>query len=148
MPSLREICSPKFQEGSNIMGMEKAERNCVVCGKPLEKKQKKCCSRSCSATYGNRNARGEKARNWKGGRNLHSEDYIRIYKPNHPSACSYGYVYEHRFVMEQRIGRHLHTHEIVHHINGIKTDNRIENLELISNQSEHCKFHNSLRKTG
>lgn len=47
---------------------------------------------------------------------------------------------EHRFVMQQHLGRSLQFNECVHHINGNKKDNRLENLEVIS-RSEHTKNH-------
>lgn len=49
-------------------------------------------------------------------------------------------IHEHRFVMEKFIGRKLTSNEVVHHKNGNPTDNRISNLEVLSN-SEHMKHH-------
>jgi HNH endonuclease len=79
--------------------------------------------------------------NWHGGKRKHSQGYIEIKVLDHPYTNNSGYVLEHRLVMEKHLGRYLEQNEVVHHINGIKIDNRIENLELIKNQSEHRHFH-------
>ena len=73
-----------------------------------------------------------------------SSGYVLIYCPNHPFADRDGYVAEHRLVMEKVLGRVLGTEEYVHHKNGIKTDNDIENLQL-TNASEHAKIHIEMR---
>lgn len=90
--------------------------------------------------------RGKKHHNWKGGRRQHPEGYVFILRPNHPYVCKQGYVLEHRLIMENDLGRFLTPEEIVHHINGIPNDNRIENLMLFASQSEHAAFHNAKRK--
>lgn len=84
---------------------------------------------------------GEGNPKWGGGI-MHLSGYIYILRPDHPSAGRHhGYVAEHRIVMEEHIGRHLLSNEVVHHINGKKDDNRIENLQLIKNHSTHQHEH-------
>jgi hypothetical protein len=75
---------------------------------------------------------GNKHWNWKNGRKS-INGYILILQKNHPYS-SRGYVLEHRLVIEKHLGRYLEPWEIIHHINGIRDDNRIENLELFPNR--------------
>lgn len=58
--------------------------------------------------------------------------YVNLYMPDHPYATMGGFIKEHRYVMEQHLGRLLEPGENVHHKNGDRSDNRIENLELWS----------------
>ena len=86
---------------------------------------------------------GEKNPNWRGGRNANADGYIELYAPDHPSANPRtGRILEHRAVMEKVIGRFLKSDEEVHHLNGIKGDNRIENLEVLP-RSTHRQITNA-----
>ncbi len=72
---------------------------------------------------------------WGGGIRRQRNGYTLIYKPNHPFTDCKGYVPEHRLIIEQIIGRYLNRKkEVVHHINGIKDDNHIENLLLLTDK--------------
>ena len=83
--------------------------------------------------------------NWQGGISKNNA-YIHIWKPNHPFKTKKGYVAEHRLVAEKCLNRYLTKLEVIHHINGIKTDNRPENLYLFSSIKEHTIYHRLKRK--
>lgn len=74
--------------------------------------------------------KGKRSMNWKGGRIIDKFGYVQIWKPEHPNAKMAGYVHEHRLAMSEKMGRPLLSSESVHHKNGNRSDNRVENLEL------------------
>jgi hypothetical protein len=112
---------------------------CKICKLPVSKKATIC--RTCyNKELSKREQGGAKNSMWKGGRTLHSRGYVYIKDRKHPFSDKQGYIFEHRLIMEQSLGRYLESTEIIHHINGIKNDNRIENLELME-QGQHLDKH-------
>lgn len=77
---------------------------------------------------------GKNHPNWKGGRHVNN-GYVFLYDSNRPR----NRIAEHRFIMEKHLGRQLYSWEWVHHINGIRDDNRIENLELLPSDKHNTK---------
>lgn len=65
-----------------------------------------------------------------GGKYINDDGYVTWTERAHPAADKYGRVLEHRAVMSESLGRQLLPGETVHHKNGVRSDNRIENLEL------------------
>lgn len=84
------------------------------------------------------NGAGPKNPRWKGGRQTTKFGYVEVWLPEaHPMfgmarsrTGAGGYVYEHRLVVAEYLGRPLRDDETVHHMNGERTDNRLENLQL------------------
>jgi hypothetical protein len=114
------------------------KKSCEECGGEFEAtpwtfERRRYCSYACR----NQNYRqriGPANPKWKGGRDL-SLGYVLLKVPGERR-----YIREHRAVMEQVLGRALNPHEIVHHKNGNKLDNRPDNLELVT-RANHTRMH-------
>ena len=78
---------------------------------------------------------------WKGGRRVANNGYVLLYLPDHPKANSKGYVHEHTVVMETFLGKPLPSQAVIHHINGNRADNRLENLLPCEDNSYHMHLH-------
>lgn len=108
-------------------------RPCEACGTVFTPRDSRHAGRFCSkaCTYKVRGAA------WKGGRQVRQNGYAVVWVgKGYPGALSNGYMPEHRYVMQEHLGRPLLRTESVHHINGVRDDNRIENLQL-----RHSQWH-------
>ena len=146
---------------------------CQICGKkrwvhmlrgePGSKLCPQCHGKSLQGTHPSESTRlkirqarskqyGECCPGWKGGRSIDDDGYIRIWLSRddffYPMARKDGHVQEHRLIMAKHLGRCLQRWEIVHHKNGIKDDNRIENLELAGSLAEHSQEHSKGYRAG
>ena len=87
--------------------------------------------------------------NWKGGRYQDKDSYWYILKSEHPRANKSGYILEHILITEEKLGRYLKDGEVVHHIDGDRTNNNPSNL-YVCEKGEHHSLHwkmNSMIKT-
>lgn len=123
---------------------------CKFCGKKFyvpkyRLKTAKYCSQNCTLRDNPPNQKtikrnyGKNHPRWKGGKTIHSAGYILL-------NIGYKKFFEHRKIMEKFLGRRLERKEHVHHRNGDKTDNRIENLMLFEDAKAHAEWH--VKQTG
>lgn len=84
----------------------------------------------------------KKLRVWRHG-------YVFVYKPEHPTSRKippdYGYIAEHRMIMELHLGRDLKPTEVIHHLDGLKSNNKIENLLCCETQRKHNQIHTKMQ---
>lgn len=117
---------------------------CEVCEKKvqrtpymLKRNKHHFCSRSCWDEFNG------STKSWRlpdGHKRKDHRGYIFVKSHNHPRANAHGRVAEHRLIMEEHVGRILESTEFVHHKNGIKDDNRIENLMIFRTNKEHHEY--------
>ena len=149
-----------YQIGQVISGAEIGQVGrhiydaCPVCGKAriirLRFRGRLCgsCATAKSHKDNPKVGRAENHYNWKGGINLNADGYVVEYVKRNstffPMAANShragGYILQHRLVMAKHLQRPLKSWEIVHHINGDKQDNRIENLRLTERQTHGLAY--------
>ncbi len=127
---------------------------CKLCGKKISRGSERCIScgnkgrKAWNKGRKSPESSGKNSVHWKGGKTKHSGGYILMSSPNHPNKDRSGYVFEHRLVVEKKIGRFLTKEEVVHHLDENKKRNVIDNLMLFKGHREHGKFHVKIRQFG
>lgn len=151
-----KTCSLKCRgRRSSILYYRQVTKHCEICGEPFEVKpshynERYTCSERCKYIRLNHHlstlsGKGEKSVNWKGGRFLTPAGYVLVYDPENPMSNIRGYVREHRLVMSEKIGRPLTEDEVIHHIDGNKANNDIQNLQLMTPET-HTSLHAKERR--
>lgn len=135
--SSSKYCSVTCQAAARVT---RVKVECAKCGLefevwPSKVTKRNYCSRDCHIQWWRENCpAGDRSHNWKGGR-TYMDGYVWV------TVGRNNRVQEHRLVVEQTFDIKLGKDDIVHHINGDKTDNRIENLQIMT-RGEHLIVHN------
>jgi len=143
-PKICKYCSKEFY--SRVPTRKFCSHRCAesfpVSKETREKKRQYMLSHPQKFWLGKKNPYtvGKNNVHWNGGKTSR-EGYTYTLSRNHPHHNNENYVKDHRLVAEKALGRYLFPEEVIHHINGITDDNRIENLYLFPSNSEHAKHH-------
>lgn len=128
----RRFCSVSCKDKGQSKG--RIPKTCAACGDSFDVRPSRAeatyCSKRCESDGRvlrplDRTHNGRPAR-------LDTRGYVLVWEPDHPNKGFKGWMYEHRLVVEAVLGRYLETDEHVHHVNGVKDDNRPENLEVMA----------------
>jgi hypothetical protein len=134
---------------------------CTTCGTVW--KMAKChanrsvnhfCEYACQSAWNRKHRIGRDSHKFKGGRSFSTAGYVLLCINALPESqqrlaramTKQGQVFEHRLVMAEAIGRPLVSSEVVHHKNGVKYDNRLENLELQARGEHHSNHEKAYRE--
>lgn len=149
------MCGKEFTKYQSTQGRKYCSRHCATTARNLSDQNpayKRDISGSKNPMYGKGlkgeanpmyGKRKEQAPRWKGGRKIRKDGYTLVVAPdNHPypaytKASGLKYILEHRWIMEQHLGRYLEPTEVVHHRDGNPRNNAIENLHLYATQTDH-----------
>lgn len=121
-------CRGRFVTKHRGKGEWRTTKPCLECGETFMPTRANgiFCSRTCVNRHTARTRKSTK------GFVRAPKGYILLYQPKHPMASRGGYVMEHRLKMAEHLGRMLTKDEVVHHVNGVTDDNRLENLVLMT----------------
>lgn len=158
MPQIGEI-----KKGNKRPLNDRASRiyhACEDCGKArwvllIRGQPRNLHCRQCARIRFGLSERGSNHSQWKNGKVQTSDGYVAVYVPGDDLFFSMvggkrkfgGYVLEHRLIYAEHLGRCLRSYEIVHHKNGDKMDNRLDNLKLTT-RKEHMQVYKSAYQDG
>ncbi len=132
-----EVCGARANLGRRFCSRDCVARSqrkithvsCEECGELFvrERRVNRFCSRACAAKFTGRAKRVDSIRTFHG--------YVHLYRPGHPTSTKAGYTMEHRMIAYDVLGG-IEADDVVHHINGVRHDNRLNNLVVMS-KAEH-----------
>lgn len=132
-------CAKKRHASQHARYEKRDKSPCPQCGKLMARRSKFCLPCGHKARKGTQ--AGELNRNWKGGRSKFGEYMgVRV----RPGTGSTAYQLEHRYVWEQANGK-IPQGWVVHHLNGVKLDNRLENLTAMPRHEHHSHPREALK---